>query len=105
MRRSLLFTTMLLCSTVLFSQDYWSLHSDARSIPTDKGVARLSFPRDFRLFDLNKAPLQNELFKVVSNASTHATIITLPNADGQLEQFEVVEASNFEPALQARFPE
>ena len=29
----------------------------------------------------------------------------LPNADGQIEQFEVFEASNFEPALQAQFPE
>ena len=40
-----------------------------------------------------------------ANASRHSTVITLPNADGGLEQFEVFEASNFDPALQARFPE
>ena len=32
-------------------------------------------------------------------------MIVLPNADGQYEQFEVFEASNFEPDLQAQFPE
>src|SRR6185436_16083173 len=32
-------------------------------------------------------------------------IITLPNAAGNFEQFEVFEASNFEPGLQAKFPE
>src|SRR5205085_3002307 len=37
--------------------------------------------------------------------SGHSTIISLPNAEGQIEQFEVFEASNFEPALQERFPE
>src|SRR5688572_4299095 len=105
MRRILLFTmTMLLCSTMLFAQNYWSSHTDAGRITTDKAVARLSFPKEFKLFDLDKTPLRNELFKVVDNASKHSTIISLPNADGQIEQFEVFEASNFEPALQARFP-
>ena len=28
-----------------------------------------------------------------------------PNADGGIEEFEVYEASNFEPDLQAQFPE
>jgi hypothetical protein len=105
MRRILLLATMLSCATVLFAQNYWSAHTDAAVIVTDKAVARLAFPRDFKLFDLNKTPLQNELFTVVSNTSRHSTVISLPNVDGQLEQFEVVEASNFEPALQAQFPE
>src|SRR6185369_3803912 len=105
MRKFLLFTTTLLWGTVLFAQDYWSQHTDAARIVTDKAVARISFPTEYRLFDLNKTPLRNELFRVVGNTSRHTTIITLPNADGQLEQFQVVEASNFEPALQAQFPE
>ena len=40
-----------------------------------------------------------------SKTLTHSTVIVLPNADGNYEQFEVFEASNFEPALQAQFPE
>jgi hypothetical protein len=105
MRKVLLFATALLCSTIVLAQDYWRPHTDAARIATDKAVARLAFPADFKLFDLKFTPLRNEVFKTVGNASAHSTIISLPNADGQIEQFEIIEASNFEPALQARFPE
>jgi hypothetical protein len=105
MRKVLLFATALLCSTISFAQDYWRPHTDAARIVTDKAIARLAFPADFKLFDLRFTPFRNEVFKTVGNTSAHATIISLPNADGQIEQFEIIEASNFEPALQAQFPE
>ncbi len=41
----------------------------------------------------------------MDNGLAHSAIVSLPNADGAMEQFEIFEASNFEPALQARFPE
>lgn len=105
MRKVLLFATAMLCSIVLLAQDYWKPHTDGARITTDKAVARLAFPTDFKLFDLNFTPFRNEVFKVAGNAAAHSTIISLPNADGQIEQFEITEASNFEPVLQARFPE
>src|SRR5262249_48529689 len=75
-------------------------------IPKDKAVARLSFPTKFRLFNLNVELLRQQLFSIVdSGVSQRSTVIFLPNADGGYEQFEVFEASNFEPGLQARFPE
>ncbi|MFN8247802.1 MAG: zinc-dependent metalloprotease family protein [Ferruginibacter sp.] len=86
-------------------KNYWSAHTDAAKMPTDKAVSRLTFPTEFKLFNLNMEPLKQELYRVVDNASRHSTIVSIPNADGQLEDFEVFEASNFEPALQARFPE
>ncbi|MBC9931996.1 reprolysin-like metallopeptidase [Chitinophaga qingshengii] len=103
--RKVLLAMAMLCSTASFAQDYWRPHTDAARITTDKAVARLAFPATFKLFDLNLAPLRSEVFKTVDNKQAHATIISLPNADGQIEQFEIKEASNFEPALQARFPE
>lgn len=105
MRKSLLFATALLCSTMSFAQDYWRPHTDAARIITDKAVARLAFPADFKLFDLDFTPFRNEVFRTAGNTSVHSTIISLPNADGEIEQFEIIEASNFEPALQAQFPE
>ncbi|MBC9909407.1 reprolysin-like metallopeptidase [Chitinophaga varians] len=105
MRKVLLFATALLCSTTLFAQDYWRPHTAAAGITKDKAVSRLAFPATYKLFDLDLAPLRSEVFKTVGNKQAHATIISLPNADGQIEQFEIKEASNFEPALQARFPE
>lgn len=96
----------LMYSVMAQETNYWSLRTDAGGITTDKAVARLSFPKTFKLFNLNVDPLRQELFSVVgNNASRHSTIISLPNAEGQAEQFEVYEASNFEPDLQARFPD
>ena len=83
----------------------WSSYVNAGRLTTDKAVARLSFPKEFKLFNLNAAALKQDLFKVVDNSASHSAIISLPNAAGGMEQFEIFEASNFEPALQARFPE
>jgi hypothetical protein len=109
MKKVLLLTTMLaMMATTGFSQTdkFWSTDNANRgSIITDKAVARSSFPTVFKLFNLNSAALQQELFSVVgSRATKHSTVISLPNVEGNLEQFEVFEASNFEPALQAQFP-
>ncbi|HMK03663.1 MAG TPA: zinc-dependent metalloprotease family protein, partial [Ferruginibacter sp.] len=110
MKRVILLTFVLaLVSTLAFSQadKFWSVNHESRSnIVTHKAVERLTYPKAFRLFNLNTEPLRQELFSIVGNQSSkHSTIISLPNADGQIEQFEVYEASNFEPALQAQFPE
>ncbi len=110
MKKFLFLTFVSVLTTVMgFSQAdrFWSSHNESSGkITTDKAVARQSFPTAFKLFDVNIEPLRQQLFSVVDNRSAnHSTVITLPNADGQLEQFEVFEASNFEPALQARFPE
>ena len=84
----------------------WTLHSNVGKINTDKVVARQSFPTNFKLFNLNIAPFRQQLFSVVGNkASRRSTVISLPNAAGGIEQFEVFEASNFEPALQLQFPD
>ncbi|MBP1650416.1 MAG: peptidase domain protein [Bacteroidetes bacterium] len=105
MRQVLLFVTALLCSTLSFAQNYWRPHTDGARITPDKSVSRLAFPAEYKLFDLDLTPLRTEAFRAVGNTATHGTIISLPNADGQIEQFEIVEASNFEPALQAKFPD
>jgi hypothetical protein len=75
------------------------------SLSKDKGVSRRSFPTDFKLFTLDIEPLRRQLFSVVDGSAQRSAVILLPNAEGDLEQFEVYEASNFEPDLQARFPQ
>ncbi len=108
---SKLFLTLLVVGTTSLTasaqSNFWSVNNESRgNIPTDKAVARQSFPNEFKLFNLNIEPLRQQLFSIVdSNAAPRSTVIVLPNADGQYEQFEVFEASNFEPALQAQFPE
>jgi hypothetical protein len=102
----LIFLWLILQNAVTAQINYWSTHTDAAAIATDKAVARPSFPRQFKLFDLNVEPLRAELLTVTgTNAARRSIIISLPNAEGLIEQFEVFEASNFEPELQARFPQ
>ncbi len=100
---ALLAFTSLLCSAIFGQQDYWTSRTDISGITTDKAVARQSFPKEFKLFDLTVDPLKQELFSV-TDKTRQSTIIALPNAEGNIEKFEVFEASNFEPDLQARFP-
>lgn len=85
----------------------WSLLNELpRGVVRDKTVERRSFPTEFKLFYLNSQPLRQSLFLIVdSRSAARSTVISLPNADGRIEQFEIFEASNFEPELQARFPE
>ena len=58
------------------------------------------------LYTLNRQALDQQLVNVNSRFTNSAgTIISIPNANGELEKYEVWEASNFTPALQAKFPE
>ncbi|HEY6062892.1 MAG TPA: peptidase, partial [Chitinophagaceae bacterium] len=105
MRKFTLLVVMgLFCSAAFGQQDYWSSRIGTSGITTDKAVSRLAYPKEFRLFDLNIDPLRQKLFTITDKIG-QSTIISLPNADGGIEQFEVFEASNFDPALQARYPE
>ncbi len=110
MKKNLLLTLLIIFSAnQVFSQGerYWKQHiNDGAKIITDKGVSRQSFPKKFQLFDLEINSLRQNLFSIVgAAASKTSTIISLPNADGAIEQFEVYEASNFEADLQAQFPD
>ena len=108
MRKFILASLLTLITASAFSQAdrFWSAnHDDRGTIAKDKAAARQSYPQEFKLFNLNAPPFRQELFAIVgSNRSKNSTIISIPNADGNLEEFEVVEASNFEPDLQAQFP-
>lgn len=86
-------------------KDYWTKQPDGSTFTTDKSVARKSFPWVYKLFTLNAGKLSRDLFSVTNKPAHPSVIISLPNADGKYEEFEVFEASNFEPALQARYPE
>ena len=110
MKKLILLSTLFVMFRVSgFSQSdkYWSANFASRSsLATDKAVSRKSYPSEFKLFNLNFASFkQTVLSAVQSRSSKNSTIISLPNADGNIEQFEIFEASNFEPALQAQFPE
>ena len=87
-------------------KNHWKEHKGTEKIITHKSVERASFAKNFKVFDLDITPLKQDLFTIVdSKSAKRSTSITLPNADGGMEDFELIEASNFEPALQAQYPE
>lgn len=107
---SRLFFTLVALLSALFTaaqqQPEWTpLHNEV-DIVTDKAVGRQSYPEAFRLFQANLGNIRQLMMSITgTNASERKTTITLPAADGSMEKFEVVEASNFTAELQARFPE
>ena len=72
-----------------------------------KSAERESFPQEFSLMQLDLVTLRQALYSATDRFAENKSgaIITLPNSDGKLEHFRVYEASNFDPELQAQFPE
>ena len=108
--RKVLFIGVLGCifCTDLSAQtaNAWSAFTDNRAtIVLDKATKRQSFPKDYKLFSLNKNVLGASLYSITNlqNASK-PIIVSLPNFNGQIEEFEINEASNFTPDLQEKFP-
>ena len=99
--------TLVFFHTAIAQQPgHWTAHSSNEPVKRHKAVERAAFPENFKLFDGNFTGLRNQLLSIVNpNALRRKTIISLPNAAGGFEEFELVEASNFDPALQAKFPE
>ncbi|RYZ81322.1 MAG: hypothetical protein EOP06_23730, partial [Proteobacteria bacterium] len=108
MKKTLFFMLFSFASLAGFAQTdrAWSA-SSAKNVKTAKTVARASFPKDYTLFELNDATIRQALQSAPGrdfSKKQKGVTISLPNVQGQLEHFEVLEASNFEPALQAQYP-
>jgi hypothetical protein len=101
------FSTFVMASAFSQTGKFWTPNNENQNIIVkDKAVFRASYPKEFKLFNLDVPAFRQTLLSVTGNNSLKkSTIISLPNADGGIEEFEVVEASNFEPALQDQFPE
>lgn len=108
MKKILLFALCIFASYSGIAQtdNAWKPLSDS-NLKKSENISRLSFPKEFRLFNVDIANIRATLSAAVANhgKGNGGIIISLPNAEGQLERFEVFEASNFAPELQAQFPE
>ena len=109
MKKTLLYLSFsLLLSTGMNGQTKkeWSVVSAGEKITVSKTAQRTSFPQEFTLFKLDLESIKQKLYtaedRFVDNAQF--AIIEIPNAQGKLEKFKMYEASNFDAALQAQFP-
>ena len=100
-----LFTVMSFFDVAAQKNNFWTpVNENVTAV--SKIAQRESFPSNFALYSLNL-----EAFKTVLTTTPdrflaqEGVIITLPNAEGEMERFELFEASNFEPELQAQYPD
>jgi subtilisin-like proprotein convertase family protein len=98
---------LLVVSLTAFSQSksIWKPITETE-LSSEAKVKRSSFPRDFKVFqlDLNslKQTLQNAPMRDSKGKSN--LIIELPNPEGQIQHFRVVETPCMEPDLAAKYP-
>jgi subtilisin-like proprotein convertase family protein len=103
MSKQLLFLLFIFCCIEVHAQDddLWQkssgsvLNKSVNSSHSDKLYYKLNA-------DFLKAKLSSTTNKTSKNNNAE---ITIPNSNGVLERFTVWESSNFEPELQAKYPE
>ena len=85
------------------SQNFWNTIVQSKgSLQKEDIYQKVNFPNQYQLLSLDVVPFQKELKK---SANQNKIIIRLPNKNGVLNRFVVKETSNFEQALQQRFPQ
>lgn len=84
----------------------WTNAQKSEATSLSKNTQRITFPEDFSTVRLNLESFIQSLSEAPKvTSSKPGIIISVPNAQGNLERFEVFESSNFTPELQAQFPQ
>ena len=107
MKKNLLLVVFLLSVTFSFSQrnSSWKLFENNKAVTAEK-IRQTPYSANQKLLEFNAVQFKQSLVNVPQKSSGNAGIvIQLPNINGELEKFHVWESSNFEPALQAQFPD
>jgi len=100
MKKQLLFLIFIFSCINIHAQTN-VLWEKVNSVSTKKAESLSS--QDKLYYKLNENLLTQKISASTSKSATSE--ITIPNADGVLERFMIWESSNFEPELQAKYPE
>lgn len=107
MKNVYLLMSMLLVCSASFSQSkgIWKSVTETE-LSTQAKVRRSSGPSNFELFQLDLDGLKSSLANAPMRDAKGKSkiIIELPNAEGRLEHFRVVETPSMEPGLAAKYP-
>ncbi|UWY29081.1 M12 family metallo-peptidase [Flavobacterium sp. TR2] len=102
MKKQLLYIFLIFCSANINAQDaLWQKVTSSSLMRKADGASsnKLYYKLNANLLSSKLASVTNKTAKIA------ASEITIPNADGVLERFSVWESSNFDPELQAKYPE
>ncbi len=106
MKKNLLLVVFIFSVSLCFSQNStWKRLDKNRTVSAEK-IRQTAYSENQQLVQFNTVQFKQTLANVAQRGSDQAGVeIQLPNIKGELERFLVWESSNFEPALQAQFPE
>jgi subtilisin-like proprotein convertase family protein len=74
----------------------------------DVSVIKPIMPTEFKIYEFNYTSFIQDLVQVPKRdelSGISNVIVTIPTPNGTLELYRIVEASSFEPELQAKYPE
>ncbi len=104
---SAFFVVIALCPAVMAQQPGAWREVDQASVGRDLFASRYR-PNGYKLFTLSEDIYSQALSQLPSERSVQAArssfIISIPNAEGVLQQFRAVETSVLDPQLAARYP-
>lgn len=104
MKKPLLFLFAIFCCVKIYAQNDGLWQRTTSNSTLNKKINASDSDRLY--YKLNSDFLKSKLDAATGKASKSSTSqITIPNSKGVLELFTVWESSNFEPELQAKYPE
>ena len=107
MKKKLLYLIVLIVSFQFsYSQNTWRKVT-LESLNGIEKMDRNSLPSKYQLFQTNLTELKNQLQNAPKDLTSikSTVIITFPNADGELEHFQVYSSSIMEEELAKKYPE
>lgn len=100
-----LFTVFFACQINAQKLSVWKTASDNEASRLSRVIEHKNTDGE-KYYTLNVLQMKQSLSEVSNvHSNTAGTIISIPNLNGDLEQFEIWENSNFDPILQANYPE
>ncbi len=106
MKRYFLFLILIFSFSLIQAQNVspWKRISRAQISLTERANIREN-QENLVLLELDASSLKQSLQPLQNSAIVSEIEIEIPNKRGELEKFKIHEFSNFEPALQAQFPD
>ncbi|HBD27076.1 reprolysin-like metallopeptidase [Flavobacterium sp.] len=106
MKQKFLIIALLATSSFLQAQEKGMFWKSAESKSKIALESKLELPNN-QLLDLDVSAATNFLRNAPDRFSNRKSsiVLSLPNADGSMEQFSIYENSNMDPELAARYPE
>jgi len=98
------FLLLLVSITALAQSDKYWKRTNTQESSTARALKNRTFPESSLYYNLNLETFRQAVSSINDAGKTSNVIVSIPNIDGEMEQFKIWEYSNFAPELQAQFP-